>query len=145
MPTMKIRTKVIISLINQGQVLLAEGFDPVRDFLFYIPVGGGVEFGETLEAAAKRELSEELGVTGHELEFLNFHESIFEFQGSPEHEIMFHYRCDIDDVVREALPETGTESDGEPFPVSWLSRNELEAVREQLVPPLIFDDLSSRL
>jgi len=142
---MKIRAKVIISLINQKQVLLSEGYDPVRDFRFYIPVGGGVEFGETLEAAAKRELSEELGVTGHELEFLNFHESLFEFQGTPEHEIMFHYLCAIDDVVRETLPETGTESDGEPFQISWLSRIELDAVREKIVPPLIYDDLSSRL
>ncbi|WP_145313830.1 NUDIX hydrolase [Gimesia fumaroli] len=142
---MKIRAKVIISLINQGQVLLSEGVDPIRDFHFYVPVGGGVEFGETLLAAAKRELSEELGVTGHELEFLNFHECIFEFQGIPEHEIMFHYFCDIDDAVREALPETGTESDGEPFQISWLTRTELETVREQLVPPPIIDDLSSRL
>ena len=142
---MKIRAKVIISLINQKQVLLSEGYDPVRDFRFYIPVGGGVEFGETLEAAAKRELSEELGVTGHELEFLNFHESLFEFQGIPEHEIMFHYLCAIDVAVRETLPETGTESDGEPFQISWLSRIELDAVREKIVPPLIFDDLSSRL
>ena len=45
---MKIRTKVIISLINQGQVLLSEGYDRVRDIQFYIPVGGGVEFGERM-------------------------------------------------------------------------------------------------
>lgn len=142
---MQIRTKVIISVIHQGQVLLAEGYDPVRRFRFYIPVGGGVEFGENLEAAAKRELSEELGITDHELEFLNFHESLFEFKGIPEHEIMFHYLCRIDDPVRAALPESGTESDGVPFSVLWFSRDELATVKEQLVPPGIYEPLQSQL
>lgn len=146
-PTMKtrIRNKVIISVIHQGQVLLAEGYDPHREFLFYIPVGGGLEFGETLEAAAKRELFEELGITAHALQFLGFHESHFEYQGIPEHEIMFHYLCSIDDSVRDALPETGTESDGIPFKVLWFSRDELATVKQQLVPPGIYEPLQSQL
>lgn len=124
---------------------MSEGVDPVREIPFYIPVGGGVEFGETLLEAANRELSEELGVTGQDLEFLNFHEFIFEYDGRPEHEIMFHYLCEIDELTKEAMPETGTESDGSPFSIGWLSRTDLKAVRDQLVPPLIFDDLVGRL
>lgn len=142
---MNIRAKVIISLINQGQVLLSEGYDPVRDFQFYIPVGGGVEFGETLYDAAIRELSEELGIKNHELEFLNFHESFFEFQGIPEHEIMFHYVCRIADLVRESLPSAGTESNGERFKVAWFSLEELNAARNQIVPPLVYDDICKEL
>lgn len=142
---MQIRAKVIISLINQEQVLLSEAYDPVRDFKFYIPVGGGVEFGEVLYDAAKRELSEELGITGHELEFCNFHESFFEFQGTPEHEIMFHYVCRIGDSVRKSLPSAGTESNGERFRVAWFSREELNAVRDQVVPPLIYNDIWKEL
>ena len=142
---MKIRAKVIISLIHRGQVLMSEGVDPVREIPFYIPVGGGVEFGETLLEAANRELSEELGVTGQDLEFLNFHEFIFEYGGRPEHEIMFHYLCEIDEPTKEAMPETGTESDGSLFSIGWLSQTDLKAARDQLVPPLIFDDLVGRL
>ena len=141
---MQIRNKVIISVIHQGQVLLAEGYDPHREFLFYIPVGGGLEFGETLEAAAKRELFEELGITAHALQFLGFHESHFEYQGIPEHEIMFHFACQLDDAARAALPETGTESDGAPFAVSWFSKDELAAVKESLVPPGIYASLQQQ-
>jgi len=53
-------------------VLLSEGYDPIRKFQFYIPVGGGVEFRERLQDAAARELFEELGLKDQTLEFLNF-------------------------------------------------------------------------
>ncbi|MCA9004630.1 MAG: NUDIX domain-containing protein [Planctomycetaceae bacterium] len=138
---MKIRTKVIISLVHGGQVLLSEGYDPVRDFRFYIPVGGGVEFRERLQDAAARELFEELGLKDQELQFLNFHESIFEFNGVPEHEIMYHYLCRIDDSVKAALPAEGIESDGVSFKVTWFTGEELTSIRNGLVPPKIYDDL----
>lgn len=138
---MKIRTKVIISLIHRGQVLLSEGYDPVRDFRFYIPVGGGVEFRERLQDAAARELFEELGLKDQELQFLNFHESIFEFNGVPEHEIMYHYQCRISDSVKAALPAEGIESDGATFKVTWLTGEDLSSIRNELVPPKIYDDL----
>ncbi|EDL60951.1 mutT/nudix family protein [Gimesia maris DSM 8797] len=138
---MQIRTKVIISLIHQGQVLLSEGFDPSRKFQFYIPVGGGVEFRERLQDAAARELFEELGLKDQTLEFLNFHESIFEFNGVPEHEIMYHYQCRISDSVKAALLAEGIESDGATFKVTWFTGEELAAIRKGLVPPKIYDDL----
>lgn len=141
LPAMKIRAKVIISLINQGQVLLSEGYDPKRDCTYYIPVGGGVEFGETLYEAALRELSEEIGVTDQKLEFVNFHESIFPLKALLEHEIMFHYFCHIEDSVRAALPPEGRESNGEPFKVSWFSRDELLTIQKNLVPALAYDEI----
>ncbi|MCH9656108.1 MAG: NUDIX domain-containing protein [Planctomycetes bacterium] len=142
---MKIRTKVIISLINQGQVLLSEGYDRVRDIQFYIPVGGGVEFGERLEKAAKRELFEELGVKDQELKFANFHESLFEFQGIPEHEIMFHYVCHIDNSVRASLPAEGVESNGECFKIGWFTREALSAIQKKIVPPSVYNDIINEL
>lgn len=142
---MKIRAKVIISLINQGQVLLSEGNDRVHDIQFYIPVGGGVEFGERLEEAASRELSEELGVKDHDLKFVNFHESFFEYQGIQEHEIMFHYVCHSENSVRESLPAEGVESNGERFTIAWFSPEELAVIRKNLVPPLIFDEVCNEL
>lgn len=143
LPAMKIRAKVIVSLINQGQVLLSEGYDPKRDCIYYIPVGGGVEFGETLYDAAIRELSEEIGVTDQKLEFVNFHESIFTIKELLEHEIMFHYFCHIEDSVREALPPQGIESNGQPFKVSWFSRDELLTIQKNLVPAPAYDEIQS--
>lgn len=138
---MQIRNKVIISLIHGGQVLLSEGYDPIRKFQFYIPVGGGVEFRETLQEAAARELFEELGVSDQRLEFLNFHETLFEFNGVPEHEIMYHYLCHISEEVKADLPAEGIESDGASFKITWFAGEDLASIRDGLVPPTIYDDL----
>lgn len=142
---MKIRTKVIISVFNNRDVLLAEGYDPARDFKFFIPVGGGVEFGEKLRDAAKRELFEELGIENSQLKFVGFHECLFSFNGTPEHEIIYHFACDIDHVERSKLPSLGTESNGQTFPIRWFSKTNLESIEQNIVPPEIYGEIRKRL
>ena len=138
-----IRCKVIVSVYNRGDVLLSSGYDPVRDFRYYIPVGGGVEFGERLIDAASRELAEEIGLCDVPLDFIGFHESHFVFAGVPEHEIMLHYACHINDEARAGLPAQGVESNGDLFDLHWLSADALEDVCDGVVPPTAYDELQS--
>ncbi len=142
---MQIRVKVIISVTNNGQVLLAEGYDPVRDLRFLIPVGGGVEFGEKLEDAAQRELKEEMGINSDNLIFLGFSDNRFTFTGVLAHELIFHYLCPISDQARADLPTHGTESDGEPFRVQWYSKDDLDCHKKSIVPPEAYEQIHSRL
>lgn len=142
---MAIRNKSIVSVVNNGEVLLSEGYDPVREFRFYRPVGGSVEFGEPTKVAAERELKEELGLSGQTLRFMNFHESMFQFLGKDEHEIMFHFICHITDEARANLPSHVTESNGEKVNVSWYSKAELEKIRSGIVPPTIYRELIDAL
>ena len=142
---MRIRNKVIISILNNGEILLSEGYDPVRDFKFYIPIGGGVEFGESIQEAADRELREEIGLESHELKFEDFYESFFEFKGKKEHEVMFHYSCIVSDKTRISIPTAGEESDGEVIPLIWLSKPKLAALKESIIPQGIYDALCRKL
>lgn len=142
---MNIRNKSIISIINNREVLLTEGCDPIRDFRFYVPVGGGVEFGESIQAAAEREMREELGLSGQTLDFVNFHESIFQFLGQTEHEIVFHFVCHISNESRANLPTHVIESSGERVEFFWYSRTELERIKLGVVPPQIYDELFDAL
>jgi 8-oxo-dGTP diphosphatase len=56
--------------------------------------GGGVDFGETLEDALKRELLEELGVSVSKATFLAFREAVF--AQYEYHTIIFFFLCEID-------------------------------------------------
>ncbi|QCQ90878.1 NUDIX hydrolase [Rhodococcus sp. SGAir0479] len=54
----------VVLLDDRGRVLLMRGHDPATpESSFWFTVGGAVESGETLRAAAVREISEETGLT----------------------------------------------------------------------------------
>jgi 8-oxo-dGTP pyrophosphatase MutT (NUDIX family) len=125
--------------------LLAEGYDPSCDFRYHISIGGGVEFGETLHDAAQRELHEEIGISDHPLDFIGFHEAIFTLNGIPEHQIIYHFSCHISDKTRAILPDSGTESNGGLFTIQWFSREDLESIQSNIVPPGIYSELQQKL
>ena len=72
---------------EDDRVLIGRFRDPDDGSYFYRPLGGGIEFGETGEEAARRELREELGVELGSVGFLGFLENLFEMGGEPYHEL----------------------------------------------------------
>lgn len=83
----KIRVRTNGLLVKDNAVLLVQLHSPVTDELIWTPPGGGLEFGETLEACLKREFREETGldVEVHELTFIN------ELVEPPFHAIEFYF------------------------------------------------------
>ena len=57
--------------------------------------GGGIERGEQIEAALKREVWEETGITVEVGAFLHFHTDLFYYDPSELalHGFLFYYRC----------------------------------------------------
>lgn len=88
--------------VRSGHVLVLDGIDRVKGELFHRAIGGGIEFGETAEAALRREFAEELGVALGVVELLGVIENIFEYEGQPGHEIAHVFAVDSAEI--DAIP-----------------------------------------
>jgi 8-oxo-dGTP pyrophosphatase MutT (NUDIX family) len=121
-----IRVKSVCIFRNRDRVLLAEGYDPAKDEHYLIPIGGGINFGETAEQAARREAQEEIGAEAHSFELLGVLENLFSFNGKKGHEIVFVYDAKFVNTNLYDEPELqGHESDGSKFRASWFSLDQL--------------------
>jgi len=117
----RIRPLAICVFRHQDRILVAEGYDAVKDQLFYRPLGGGIEFGEYSEQTVQRELLEEIGAEVCELKFLGTLENVFVFNGTPGHEIVQVYDGAFRDTrLYEQSAIVGREADMEgTFHVVW--------------------------
>lgn len=114
---------IAICLLRQGErILVFEGYDHVKDQVFYRPLGGSIEFGESGQQAVERELLEELGARITQVRYLCTLENIFTCNGKPGHEIVMVYAAHFADPGWYAQDEfTGHEDDGAPFKALWKS------------------------
>ncbi|MGP9806203.1 NUDIX domain-containing protein, partial [Paracoccus sp. NSM] len=73
---------------RDGRLLAAEVLDDAGRVKGVRPLGGTVEFGETVEVAVVREFQEELGITVKAVSPPTFMENIFVHESSLGHEIV---------------------------------------------------------
>lgn len=84
----KLRVRVCGLLVEEGKLLLVELKSPLTNNWVWMPPGGGVEFGETLEEALKREFQEETGISISVGERVHINEIV----EPPIHAIEFYFR-----------------------------------------------------
>ncbi|HEX6305871.1 MAG TPA: NUDIX domain-containing protein [Anaerolineales bacterium] len=133
---------VVIGLFGHAdKILVFQGFDSVKDELFYRPLGGMIEFGESAQDALRREIVEELGQEVFNLRYLGALENIFVYEGEPGHEIVLVYDGEFRDasIYNEEIVE-GYEHDAGrlTYQAMWKS---LEEFRAKDAPPLYPDGL----
>ena len=117
-----VRAKAVCVIRRGDDVLLIPGYDEVKRAGFFIPPGGGVEFGEHSADTVVREVMEELGVVVVEPVLLGIFENIFEYRGRAEHEVIFAYGARFaDSGLLERDRFEGVESDHAPFVAEWVS------------------------
>lgn len=118
-----IRAKSVCLFRCQERILLAEGFDPATNEHYLMPIGGGIEFGETSEQAAKREVEEEIGAQAHQFRLLGVFENLFSFNGEAGHEVVFVYEAQFtDEQLYHKSEFHGIETNGLEFNVRWFDK-----------------------
>lgn len=74
--------------LRDGYVLAQVGHDSEKGSSYLRAIGGGIEFGETAQAAVRREFLEELEIELDMVQLLGVVENHFDYEGEPGHEIV---------------------------------------------------------
>ncbi len=123
----RVRVRVGGILRQQNQILLVRQRVPHQES-FWLPPGGGVEFGESLEAALKREFEEETGLEVSVGKLID----VTEFIRSPFHAVECFYEVTkVSGTLRKGFdPEyqAGAQLIQE---VRFVSKEELASFREE--------------
>ncbi len=115
---------IAICIFRRGNsVLVCEYFDSVDKKPFYRPLGGAVEYGETTEAAIRREIQEEIRQEISELKMLTVLENIFVNEGKPGHEIAYVYEGRFTDKSAYEQESFEVHEETEIMKASWRDLN----------------------
>ena len=136
----EIRPIVLGIAKKENKILVSEGYDKVKDEVFYRSIGGGIEFLENSKEALKREFKEELNVDIEVGEFLGIVENIFTYNGKNAHELMLLYNVNIKDKdykEKYHIVDDNCETDA-----TWIDINKFKNKELKIYPGQIFEYLS---
>jgi 8-oxo-dGTP pyrophosphatase MutT (NUDIX family) len=142
----QIRPIAICVFRKDNRILVAKGYDPVKNEYFYRPLGGGIEFGESSRETICRELVEELNleVNRDSLRYLGAVENIFMFNGTPGHEIVLIYNGAFKAAgLDEQSSLQGREANGEEIQALWKELDEFGEGKSILYPTGLLEMLQS--
>lgn len=137
-----IRPLAICLYSHAGKILVAEGFDPIKQERFYRPIGGGIEFGEYAAEAIARETLEELGAQARDVRYLFTLENLYVFNGEHGHEIVLVHDGALVDVLLYERDVIDGHDTGGPFQAFWKSLQELRNDSRPLYPSGLLERLS---
>ncbi len=143
----RIRPLAICVFRNQDRILVAEGYDSVKEEYFYRPLGGAIEFGEWSVETICRELMEEIQaeVDQESLKYLGTVENIFHFNGDPGHEIVLIYDGLLkNSKLYEQAVISGQEANGEDVRAVWKDIDEFGKEKSTLYPTGLVEILGAK-
>lgn len=116
----RIRVIAICVFRNGNKILAFEGYDTIKQQVYYRPLGGTVEFGERSDQAVIREIKEEVNAEVVDLRYLGTIENIFIYEGNKGHELVQVYDGRfVDESLYEKTIIQGIEK-ASPFRAVWV-------------------------
>ncbi len=135
----KIRVLALVLIRDGERIFVSEGYDSLKKQTYYRALGGGVDFGETSQAALKREFQEEIQADLTNINYLGCIESIFICNGKQGHEIIQLYECDfVDSKFYQIESLIFSESKKHQHKALWVDIADFKSGKLSLVPEGFF-------
>ncbi|MEM9150655.1 MAG: NUDIX domain-containing protein [Cyanobacteria bacterium P01_F01_bin.3] len=109
----RIRPIALGLIEHEGYLFVSRGKDPKTSESFYRFLGGGIDFGETSQAALEREFLEEVQAELTAIEYITCLDNIFVYNGKPKHELIQLFRAQFVDSKFFQVQETFRFVEGE--------------------------------
>lgn len=138
---MKIRNIAICLIEHQGKIFVGEGLDEVKNEIFYRPLGGGIEFGETAKQTVIREFIEEMQTEIEVGDYLTTFENLFTFNGVPGHQIVLLLSAKFKDQQIYQQNNILCKEEGTNFIAKWIKVEDFLSGTKILYPSGIVDYL----
>jgi ADP-ribose pyrophosphatase YjhB (NUDIX family) len=128
---------------DDGSILVAPGFDTVKQQRFYRPLGGEIEFQELAEDAVRREISEELGAEIEDVKLLAMFENIFTYMGADGHELVWVFEARLTDPSLYEQDVVMCDEGGSAFEAHWVRLEVFERGEAPLYPDGLLEHLDA--
>lgn len=102
----RIRPIALGLIEHEGHIFVSRGEDSKTHEPFYRFLGGGIDFGETSQAALSREFMEEVQAELTAIEYVTCLDNIFVYNGKPKHELIQLFRARFVDPAFYRVKET---------------------------------------
>lgn len=131
----RIRPIALGLIEHDGHIFVSKGEDSDTGETFYRFLGGGIDFGETSQAALEREFQEEIQAALTDIEYLTCLDNIFVLNGKAKHELIQLFRARFVDEAFYQLDETFELVEGDDVTDAfWISIDQVRAGSYRLVP-----------
>ena len=131
----RIRPIALGLIEHEGYLFVSRGKDPKTSESFYRFLGGGIDFGETSQAALEREFLEEVQAELTAIEYITCLDNIFVYNGKPKHELIQLFRAQLVDSKFFQLQETFRFVEGERVDQAlWIETSRVLSGEYRLVP-----------
>ncbi len=142
----RIRPIALGLIEHRSHIFVSKGEDPKTKQSYYRFLGGGIDFGETSQAALTREFMEEIQAELTEIEYLTCLDNIFTFNGKPKHELIQLFRGRFVDDSFYQLDEKFPLVEGRRTTQAiWLATQRVLTGEYRLVPESCLKFLASSL
>ena len=131
----RIRPIALGLIEHEGHVFVSQGEDSLTGEVFYRFLGGGIDFGETSQAALAREFVEEIQAELTAIEYITCLDHIFVYNGKPKHELIQLFRAQFVDSKFFQLQETFRFVEGKRVDqAQWIETSRVLSGEYRLVP-----------